>query len=307
MTNKTDKLSVADVITNRFLEAIKTSGKLPWQKPWRCIMPRNAVSGKPYNGVNVLMLSLFGVDSDFLTFNQAKDNGGMVRKGSKGLPIVYFRFLDKKDKSGAIVTGANGKAKQIPLLRYSTVFNISDIDGCDALKAKAASRVKVIDFQPIAECEKLANAAAIHTNHGGNSAHYSPGIHAVTMPKAETFKSVEAYYKTLFHELGHALGKETGETFGNEFGSDLYAKEELVAELFANFCLSYVGIDASDLFDNSLAYLQNWTAKLTGDPSLLISAASKASKRFNLLLTKAGLLVPVVEESEAEEIEAVVS
>lgn len=296
-----NKLTVADVITNRFLEAIKTTGKLPWQKSWKCIMPRNAASGRNYNGINVLMLSMFGKDSDFITFNQAKDNGGMISKGSKGLPVVYFRFLDKKDKAGATVYGANGKPKQLPLLRYSTVFNISDVDGCETLKAKAAKRTQVIDFQPIAVCEQLANAADIQTAHNGNRACYSPALHCVTMPIANTFASVNHYYATLFHELGHAFAREAGEDISNGFASDPYAKEELVAELFSNFCLSYVGIDTSDLFNNSLAYLQAWTSKLTGDPSLLISAASKASKRFNLLLTKAGLLSPVVEESEETE------
>lgn len=288
-------------VTSRFIEAIKTSGELPWQKPWRSIAFRNAVSNRQYNGINVLVLAMFGNDTDFVTFNQAKDNGGMVKKGSKGMPICYFQFLDKKDK----VTGApvmkNGKVDKWPMLRYSTVFNLSDIDGCEVLKAKALKRKKAIDFTPIEACEKLVSFITAPVAHKGNVACYSPAVHAITMPEKETFRSVEAYYCTLFHEIGHSLSKETGEDISNNFGNDPYAREELVAELFANFCLSFVGIDSSKLFDNSLAYLQNWQKKLTDDPSVLISAASKASKRFNLLLERAGLAGK--EETETEETE----
>jgi len=294
MTNK-----VAEVITNKILESVKTSGELPWQKPWRTTTLRNAVSGKDYRGVNVIMLAILGNDSDFITFNQAKDNGGMVKKGSKGIPICFFKFMDKKDKAGNVVTNGKGEAAKWPLLRYSTVFNLSDIDGCEALKAKAAERKKTIDFTPIEACEKLASAYSISITHGGNRAYYSPAIHAIGMPEKESFKSVEAYYATLFHEIGHSLSREMGEDISNGFGSDPYAKEELVAELFANFCLSYVGVTTTGLFDNSVAYFQSWLGKLTDDPTLLISAASKASKRFNWLLNKAGLTVEETETAEA--------
>jgi len=153
---------------------------------------------------------------------------------------------------------------------------------------------------PIEACEKLGSIYDIKVTHGGNSAHYSPAIHAISMPAKESFKSVEAYYETYFHELGHSLSKELGEDISGNFGSDPYAKEELVAELFTNFCLSYAGIDSSDLFNNSTAYLQSWTSKLTSDPTILISASSKAFKRFQWLLKAGGLIVEEpIEESEA--------
>lgn len=296
MNNKT-----AEIITNKFLESIASTKKLPWQKPWRSVALRNAKTRARYKGVNVLMLALFGKDTDFMTYNQAKEAGGFVKAGSKGIPICFFKFMDKKDENGVPIT-KNGKLDKWPLLRYSTVFNLCDIEGADSIKAKCNADKKAIDFAPIEACEKLVAAGAIKTNHGGDSSHYSPGIHAITLPAPESFKSVPHYYATSFHELGHAMAKETGEDISSGFGSDPYAKEELVAELFANFCLSFVGIDSSDLFNNSAAYLQSWTSKLTKDPTLLISAASKASKRFNLLLEKGGFNLEA--ETETEEIAA---
>lgn len=286
MTNK-----VAQIITDKFIESIKASGTLPWQKPWRCIAFRNGATGRKYNGVNILALSIFGADTDFVTFNQAKENGGMIRKGSKGIQICYFNFIDKKDKATGAPIVKNGKIDKWPMLRYSTVFNLSDVDGCETLKAKASARKKVIEFKPIETCETLVAAAPCNVAHKGNSAHYTPAVHAITMPEKETFSSVESYYCTLFHEIGHAMAREAGTDLaqGGTFGSDPYAKEELTAELFANFCLSFAGIDSSSLFNNSLAYLQNWQKRLADDPTVLISAASKASKRFNLFLERAGL------------------
>lgn len=271
------------MITGKFVEAIQTTGKLPWQKPWRCLNPFNAVSGKQYNGINLLMLSFFGTDNAFITFNQAKENGGSVKKGAKGFPIVYFKFLDKK-VNGKLVMAANGKPEQVPMMRYSTVFGLSDIDGCDTLKAKSASKGKAIEFAPIEACQKLIENFSIPINHGGNSASYSPLFHRIDMPAKESFSSVELYYVTLFHEIGHSIAKELGEDLSANFGSDPYAKEELVAELFASFCLAQVGIDSTDLFNHSLAYLQSWQKKLMDDSNVLISAASKATKRFNWLL-----------------------
>jgi antirestriction protein ArdC len=295
-------MKVNEVITNKFLEAIKSSGTLPWQKPWRTISVRNAVTGRAYNGVNQLLLSLIGKDDHYLTFNQAKQHGAFVKAGT-GLPICFFRFNDKKDKNGNVIRNANGKAETYPSLRYYTVFPLSETTGGEALKAKAAARKKAIDFAPIEACENIVKASGFSIFHKGDRAAYSPALHTIMMPAPETFKSVEHYYVTLFHEIGHAMAKECGEDITNGFGSDPYAREELVAELFANLCISFVGIENQDLFDNSTAYFQNWLDRLKKDASLLISASSKASKRFITLANRAGFSLD--EDPEVEEMEAV--
>lgn len=292
------KNTVAETITKRFIDAIISTGTLPWQKPWKSVAMRNATTRRPYHGVNVIMLALFGRDTDYITFNQAKERGGMVRKGSKGLPVIYCKMMDKKDKTTGAPIMNNGKPAKFPMLRYSTVFNLSDIDGCDALKAKCATSTKQIDFTPIEACERLASDLSAPVTHGGGRACYIPAIHVINMPERDTFNSAEAYYCTLFHEIGHSMSRDNNEDISTGFGSEPYAKEELVAELFANFCLSYAGIDSSLLFNNSLAYLQNWQKRLSDDSGLLISAASKASARFNLLLKRAGLLEDEPETTE---------
>src|SRR3546814_10079371 len=57
-------------------------------------LPRNAVTGRAYSGVNVLILwgALFehGYPAQgWLTFRQVRDAGGCVRKGEHGVTVVY--------------------------------------------------------------------------------------------------------------------------------------------------------------------------------------------------------------------------
>ena len=101
------------------------------------------------------------------------------------------------------------------------------------------------------------------------------------MPPFERYESAARYYKTLFHECGHALGKVTGKTFG--FHGEAYATEELIAELFASVCLSKLGINCADAWDNSVAYVQGWASKLGSEPQVVISAAQECQKRVDLV------------------------
>lgn len=100
-TNSPSK--VAEIITQRFIDEIKTTGFLPWSKPWYSIHAQNIVSKKAYRGINVLMLALFGENgTDFLTFNQAKAAEGFIgSKGKgKGIPIVFYTKLPPKELLG---------------------------------------------------------------------------------------------------------------------------------------------------------------------------------------------------------------
>jgi antirestriction protein ArdC len=128
-----------------------------------------------------------------------------------------------------------------------------------------------------------------HTS-GGNRACYSPVTHSINLPDKGAFHTLAGYYSTLAHEIGHAMAKEMGETLDATFGAEKYCKEELVAEMFANFFCSYCGIENE--VNNSVAYFQSWLGKLQGNPQWLISAANKAQKRFEKLMEFAGIHKP---------------
>ena len=83
--------SVYEIITERILEKLE-QGTVPWHKPWAgggC--PQNLVSGKEYRGVNVWLLGSQDFSSPFwVTFKQAKQLGGSVRKGERGTPCILW-------------------------------------------------------------------------------------------------------------------------------------------------------------------------------------------------------------------------
>lgn len=267
-------MTVPEVICNKFIEKIESGGILPWVKPWKSLAYCNAVSKREYRGINVLMLAIFGDDTEYLTFNQAKAAKGTVKKGAKGIPITFYAKLEKQGQESKPVN----ERDTFMMLRYFTVFNLSDCDGVNINRRQ----VNKLEFTPHEIAEKITALCGCPIKFGGNSAHYSPLSHAIAMPAKETFLSIDLYYKTLFHEITHSLAKTAlSKDVSNGYGSEPYAKEELVAELGANFFLSFCGIDSTDLFDNSAAYFKNWLGALKDDSRLLISAMSDAQKRFD--------------------------
>jgi len=292
---KTEKASVYDIITERIV-ALLESGTIPWQKPWGAsaggIAPSNYSSRKPYRGINAMLLACSGFGCPYwLTFKQAKEMGGNVRKGSKGMPVVFWKFLDKEDEAGNVVRDANGNAVKVPLLRYYTVFNLEQIEGI-AYEAPKAPEGPA--FEPFAQCEAIVSGMKLcpEIRHGGASAFYAPAIDLVQMPQRESFRGFAEYYSTLFHELTHATGHSkrlnrkgvSSEVEANHaFGSADYSREELVAEMGASFLCGSAGI-FNHTASNSAAYISNWIKALKGDSKLVVIAAAQAQKAADFIL-----------------------
>ena len=278
-TASATKVSVADILADRFIQSLE-AGTVPWQKPWKTVHAQNAISRKAYSGVNAFILGWYGQDNYYLTFNQIKALGGTLEKGTRSLPVQFFSKIEAtKSKDG----------KDFLLRRYYNVFPLNKVTLPEGKEYKRAD--KQIDFKPDAEADRLASLSTCPVK-TGSLACYAPASHRITMPAKDSFKSVAHYYATLFHEVGHSL-KEKG-THSTGFGSEPYAKEELVAELFSSLCLAHCGLDASETFTNASAYVENWLTALKGDKTLILSAASEASKRF-ALLTKVAEVAEVVE------------
>ncbi len=121
--------TVYDLITDRIIEKLQ-QGTVPWQKPWNGAagLPRNLSSQKPYRGINVWMLGSAGYSSPYwLTFKQAKEIGGYVRKGEQGFPVVFWKWLDG---AGECEEREERKAttRRIPLARLYHVFNVQQCE-----------------------------------------------------------------------------------------------------------------------------------------------------------------------------------
>ena len=264
--------TVYEIVTERILTELER-GNVPWHKPWsgEQSMPRNLTSGKLYRGCNVFLLGMQGYGSPYwLTYKQAQARGGSVRKGEKASPIVFWKWLEKKDETG--------KLQRVPMLRYFSGFNVEQCDGLEYPKPEPKP-----EFDPIDAAEKLAAnyRAGPKLQHGGGRAYYRPSTDTVQMPERSAFANGPEYYSTLFHELGHSTGhdsrlKRKGITDPIHFGSHSYSKEELVAEMTAAFLCGFSGIDQT--VENSAAYLRSWIQALKGDAKLVVQAAAQAQK-----------------------------
>src|SRR5689334_13599891 len=91
---------VYKIVTERIAEALE-AGVIPWRKPWVAMgLPRNLVTRREYRGMNVLLLSLGQTYASpyWLTFKQAKDLGGRVRRGEKASIVTFWKFPEAKDE-----------------------------------------------------------------------------------------------------------------------------------------------------------------------------------------------------------------
>jgi len=288
---KTDSYQI---ITDRIMSLLE-QGVVPWHKPWTGggmalpkNFPKNFKSRKEYRGINIWTLAatsmMRGYTSRYwLTFKQAKDAGGHVKKGEKATPVCYFQWIVKEDD--------DGNKKRIPLLRWFSVFNL---DQCEDVKRPdddiSLEPVETPEFSPIEVCEQVAKAMpnAPKVRFDEQRAFYSPVLDYINMPKPETFESPEEYYSTLFHEQGHSTGHTSrvgrkGVEEATYFGSESYSKEELVAEMTAAFLCGHCGIENKTI-DNSASYLQNWLSKLADDKRLIVHAAAAAQKATDYIL-----------------------
>jgi len=274
-----------DVINSRIMELLEQS-VIPWKKPWNAQSnyPKNLISGRKYQGVNVFMLACSEFSSQWwLTYNQVQSKNGHVIKGSKSTPVIFWKWLDRKD---APTEGDNGTNGKIPMLRFYSVFNIEQTEGITHPPAEETHNI----FDPVTSAENIIANMPLRPDirYGGGRAYYSPSLDYVQLSHQHTFDTIEHYYNTLFHELSHATGHANrlgrkGVTETSYFGSHEYSKEELVAEMGAAFLCGHAGIENTTL-ENSAAYIQGWLKALKNDKTLLIQAGGMAQKAADYVL-----------------------
>ena len=286
---KTSKVDVYAVVTNRIIELLEQA-TVPWQKPWTGAgMPVNLISKRPYRGINLwLLLSLNYERNLFLTWDQVKKLGGSVNAGEHGHVIIYWKNSTKDD--GAESSKEKKDDKKPPVLLYYKVFNVAQ---CRELPSTLIEPLPLSELSPITECETLIatmpDCPAI--KYKEQEAYYNIGEDFINMPKKKSFKTVESYYATLFHELVHSTGHEKrlnrpSITEMAEFGSELYSIEELVAELGSAYLSGFCGIIEGQI-KSSAAYMEGWLGKLKGDKKFIVKASGMAQRAVDFIINKA--------------------
>ena len=262
---------VYKIVTDRILDALDR-GTVPWRKPWSTVgVPRAATTNRPYDGINTILLGMASyTDQRWLTYKQASQLGGHVRKGEKSSLVIFWRQIqvDTDDES----------TKTIPLLRYYSVFNVSQCDGL-TLEPVETNHIEPNEAAT-AIVDTMPNPPII-SHDGANRAFYVPSTDSVPIPAINSLHSAGEYHSTLFHELSHGTGhatrlnRESLETPA-PFGSEVYSKEELVVEFGAAFLCGHAGID--NTLDNSASYIAGWSKALKADNRLVVTAASQGQK-----------------------------
>ncbi len=277
-------MNVYDQVTAKIMELLET-GTIPWKKPWASSEgAKNLVSKKSYRGINQFLLSCSPYASPYwVTYRQAADRGGQVRKGEKSTPVIFWKWLNQK---AVPEDDDNLTAGRVPLLRYYNVFNLDQIDGINPPEKEQP----VNPFSPIEQAELVIKNMPDRPKilHGGERAFYSPRLDFIQLPPREAFTSPEEFYSTAFHELAHSSGHASrlcrrGILEPSYFGSHDYSQEELVAEFGASMLCGYAGIEQQTL-DNSAAYIQGWLKVLKGDKKLAIVAAGQAQRAADFIL-----------------------
>jgi antirestriction protein ArdC len=277
-------------VSNRIAAQLE-SGVAPWVKPWSVTagrnIPHNAITGRPYSGVNVLMLWMAMNNPAYTvpawaTFNQIKNAGGRLKPDSKGTGIeIYFvKPMESKTR-----LGTDGKPAKFMMLKSFHVFNVGQCEGLPE-KFTGVSVEPRDESRRDATIEEFLTATGAKFYHGGDRAFYSPAHDAITLPAFEAFKSASDYYGTAAHELAHWTGHKArlDRQFGARFVYAQYAAEELVAELCSAFIAAEFGIDGQ--LQNA-EYIAVWIRLLKDDSKAFFTAASKAQAAADYLRGKA--------------------
>lgn len=273
---------LAQDITNKVISLLERGNLPQFKKLWaNGGEGYNYSTGKPYQGLNSLLTALATSEGGYsqnawLTFNQANKLGGRIRKGSAGLALTSYRFVQK--------TGEGGKDESYPCLTSFIVFNVADIEGIAFDFGDANGTTKGITN---ADADVLSDAAsrigvAVHFGH--DSASYSRTFDRIKLPNPSDFVSKEAFFAVFAHELVHSTGHNSrlARTFGAAFGDADYAKEELVAELGAAMLCAKYGVDSN--IEGHASYLEGWLSALKSDKRFIFKASSCASKAVALLV-----------------------
>lgn len=268
---------LAQDITNKVISLLERGNLPTFKKLWsNGGEGYNYSTGKPYQGLNSLLTAIHCQEQGYsknawLTFNQANKLGGRIRKGSAGLALTSYRFVEKK--------GEGGKDESYPCLTSFIVFNVADIEGI-AFDFGDNNTITNADATILNEA---ASRIGVAVHFGHDSASYSRTFDRIKMPNPSNFVSKEAFFAVFAHELVHSTGHNSrlARTFGSAFGDADYAKEELVAELGAAMLCAKYGVDSN--IEGHASYLEGWLSALKSDKRFIFKASSCASKAVALL------------------------
>ena len=265
-------------ITDRILEAMeqaRSTGRRLWDS--QPSLPLNLATGKPYTGINTLILWAAGLKHGYaspywLTYKQAAEQGGQVRRSEHGELCVFYKPWEVEQATDSGET----ETRKGAVLKSFRVFNLDQIDGIPA-----PAKQERPAFAGLQEADRILAACPVPVmiGNGETQAFYHPASDTVHLPERERFTSPGAFYSVALHEITHSTGHSSrlNRTFGKRFGDEAYAFEELVAEMGSAFLCADLGIINATVEDHA-DYLASWLKILKQDKKAILTAAAQAAK-----------------------------
>lgn len=269
------------------------NGVRPWVRPWSTGHLAGRVSrplrhnGLPYQGINTLLLWSESVAQGFvspywMTFKQALELGGHVRKGETGTTVVYAGSFSKTE------TDANGEEVErgIPFLKAYTVFCADQIEDLPAQYC-AAAEAPTKPLERIEHADRFFDNTGAVVRYGGDQAYYSPVSDHVQLPHPESFKDMASFVAIRAHETlhwtaaPHRLNRDLSRYHKDR--SDR-AREELLVEVGSCLLCADLGIVPElEPRPDHASYLQSWLTVLGSDRRAIFTAAAHAQRAVTYL------------------------
>ena len=300
--------------TNLMINRIKDISE-DWKQPWinsdgKVGLPQN-LDGRKYRGLNSLILYLVAAENGYklpvyTTFNQAKENGLSINKGSESTPIVYWNYLVKDKVSGEKIAIEDwrelsklekDKYNVVPYMRHYNVFNVEQTNIREVkpelwnkLEKQFTPEIKR-DEKGMFVSEPLDNMVKENTwvvpiyLREQDGAYYNKTSDYIVVPLKNQFFNGESFYSTMLHEMAHSTGhpERLNREMVSSFGSREYGREELVAELTAAISAQSVGVSTT-IRDENAQYLKAWLTTIKEQPDFLLSIMTDVNKASNMVL-----------------------
>ena len=270
-------------VTDTIISEIE-AGTPPWRKPWTggggSVHFPLRHTGDEYRGINVLMLWITAaqrgyVSARWMTYRQAQELGGQVRKGEKSATVVKYGTVETEDEDGT--------ERRFGYCRAYRVFNSDQIDGLpEAYYVRPDPPCDLgTEADPALDAFFAAAGAEIVTTNEPR-AYYDMVADRIHMPPIVTFHDAHSYYSTLAHELTHHSGHVSRlDRFSRFTDRNARAFEEVVAEIGA--CMLAVHLGVTPEFDQSAAYVEGWIEAMKADNRVIFRAASEAQKAVDFI------------------------
>jgi antirestriction protein ArdC len=269
------------------IEAIEKGAgdfEMPWHaKKGPMRRPLNAATGSNYRGVNSVTLWVESEHRGFSshmwgTYRQWNDLGAQVRKGERSTPVLFTSLQETDPDNEEDDKKLKHRRKYVS--RWYSVFNRDQVDGWDRDHPAHGPEVPLMP-----SAQSFVEMVGAVIRFGTNHACYKPSLDVIECPSADQFigsstsTPEQAYYATLLHEHIHWTGHESrlNRVFGKSMEDEVYALEELVAELGAAFLCADLQIANQPRPDHA-AYVAVWLKRLKEHPLSLFIAASQAER-----------------------------